>query len=77
MTPKSCNPLVAIVDDDESVRIATDGSMRSAGYPTSNFASAEEFLVTERLEEVRCVILDLKLNGMDGLELQGRLAAAI
>src|SRR5262245_34777521 len=67
-------PLVAIVDDDESVRVATDGLMRSAGYQTANFASAEEFLAVERLKEIRCVILDVKLKGMDGFVLQRRLA---
>ncbi|MDB6029439.1 MAG: two-component response regulator [Verrucomicrobiales bacterium] len=75
MTTQS-QPLVAIVDDNQSVRIATDGLMRSVGYRTENFASAEEFLAKERLEEIGCVILDLKLNGMDGLALQSRLVAA-
>src|SRR5207245_3663938 len=45
-------------------------------YQTVSFASAEEFLVAERLNEIQCMILDLELGGMDGLALQGQLAAA-
>ena len=76
MFTQSSKPLVAIVDDDESVREATEGLMRSIGYRTESVASAEEFLVAERLHEIHCLILDVKLGGMDGLALQSRLTAA-
>src|SRR6266404_4281266 len=76
MTTQSSQALVAIVDDDRSVREATEGLMRSIGYRTESFASAEEFLVAERLKEIHCVILDLKLSGINGLALQRRLVAA-
>jgi two-component system, LuxR family, response regulator FixJ len=76
MSMQSSKPLVAVVDDDESVREATEGLIRSLGYRTESSASAEEFLVAKWLTEIRCLILDLKLGGMDGLALQGRLIAA-
>jgi FixJ family two-component response regulator len=74
-TTQPTKPLVAIVDDDESVREATESLMRSIGYQVESFASAEEFLA-ERLKEIQCMILDVKLNGMNGLALQSQLAAA-
>ncbi|MDB6015738.1 MAG: two-component response regulator [Pedosphaera sp.] len=74
LAAQSSHPLVAIVDDEESVRAATDGLIRSIGYRAESFASAEAFLVAERLQEIRCLILDVKLGGMDGLALQERLA---
>ena len=67
---------MAIVDDDESIREAAEGLLRSIGYRAESFSSAEEFLVGRRLNEMCCLILDLKLGGMDGLELQRRLVAA-
>ena len=69
-------PLVAIVDDNESIREAVDGLMRSIGFRAESFSSAEEFLAGRRLNEMACLILDLKLGGMDGLELQRQLVAA-
>ena len=76
ITTQSSQPLVAIVDDDRSVREATEGLMRSIGYRAESFASAEEFLAAERLKEIHCVILDLKLSGINGLALQRRLVTA-
>ncbi len=70
---QSLQPLVAIVDDDRSVREATEGLMRSIGYRAAGFASAEEFLSAGAREEIHCLILDLKLTGMNGLALQRRL----
>lgn len=70
MTNQFTKPLVAIVDDDESIRVATESLLRSVRYRTVSFASAEEFLDTERLSEIECMILDVKLGGMDGLALQ-------
>ena len=68
-------PLVAVVDDNEAIREAVEGLVRSVGLRAESFSSAEEFLAGRRLNQVRCLILDLKLGGMDGLELQRRLAA--
>jgi FixJ family two-component response regulator len=75
-TTQCALPLIAIVDDDRSVREATEGLMRSVGYRAESFTSAEEFLLAERKKEIDCVILDLKLGGINGLALQRRLTAA-
>jgi FixJ family two-component response regulator len=76
ITPQSAKPLVAIVDDDESVCEATESLMRSIGYEAACFKSAEAFLVAERLKEIKCAILDLKLKGVSGLALQRQLIAS-
>ena len=68
--------LVAIVDDDESVRNAVHGVLRSVGLKTRTFSSAEEFLESEEQSQTGCVITDVQMPGMTGLELQARLAAA-
>ena len=68
--------LVAIVDDDESVRDAVGSLFRSMGFRTELFAGGEEFLAAPNLREFSCLILDVQMPGMDGLELQLRLAAA-
>jgi len=67
--------LVAIVDDDESVRGALQGLMKVAGLPVRSFASAEEFLESGLHEETGCLIADIRMPGMSGLELQARLNA--
>ena len=66
-------PLVAIIDDDASVRVTTDSLVRSLGYIVSTFASAEEFLQSNRLDELSCVIADVQMPGMSGVELQAHL----
>jgi FixJ family two-component response regulator len=66
-------PLVAIVDDDVSVRVTTDSLVRSLGYMTHTFASAEEFLRSDLLDELSCVIVDVQMPGMNGVELQAHL----
>jgi two-component system response regulator FixJ len=66
--------LVAIVDDDESVRNAVRGVLRSVGLKTQTFTSAEEFLASDEQSETGCLITDVQMPGMTGLELQARLA---
>jgi len=66
---------VSIVDDDEPVREALKSLMRSARFDVEAFASAEDFLASDRLNDTECLILDLYLPGMNGFELQDRLNA--
>lgn len=65
--------MVAIVDDSESVRGSLAGLMKAVGLPALVFAHAEEFLASERKRDVACLILDIRLPGMSGLELQSKL----
>jgi FixJ family two-component response regulator len=68
--------LVAIVDDDDSVRNALKGLMEAAGLEARAFASAEEFLNAGVLHETTCLITDIRMSGMSGLELQQTLNAS-
>jgi FixJ family two-component response regulator len=70
-------PVVGIVDDDESVRESISSLMRSAGYRTAVFASADAFLDSEYMKDGHSMILllDIRMPGLSGLELQRRLAA--
>jgi FixJ family two-component response regulator len=65
--------IVSIVDDDVSVRRSTRRLLRSSGFRAEVFASAEEFLGSEWARNTACLILDLRMPGMNGLELQRRL----
>jgi CheY-like chemotaxis protein len=69
-------PVISIVDDDESVREATTGLVRSFGYVVATFASAEEFLQSDRVRDTSCLISDIQMPGLSGFELQDRLNAA-
>jgi FixJ family two-component response regulator len=69
-------PLVAVVDDDDSVRESLGGLFRSVGYAARGFASADAFLQSDDLTKTDCVILDVRMPGMSGLELQRRLVAS-
>jgi FixJ family two-component response regulator len=68
-------PEIYIVDDDASVRRAMQRLIRSAGMEVRAFASAQEFLDFESVSQNACMIVDIKLQGMSGLELQGELRA--
>ena len=67
--------MISIVDDDASVREATRGLVRSLGYRAATFGSAEEFLTSERVHDTSCLIADVQMPGLSGLELQSHLIA--
>ena len=68
-------PLAAVVDDDISVRESLEGLIRSAGLEVKVFASAEEFLNSVHPRKADCLILDVRLPGMSGIELHRQLMA--
>jgi FixJ family two-component response regulator len=70
---KDNQALVALVDDDQSFREALDSLLRLVGFRTAIFASARDFLDSPQFPDVSCVILDISMPGMDGLELQQHL----
>lgn len=67
--------MITIIDDDESVRVATESLVRSLGFGAKSFASAEDFLVSSLLGETDCVITDVQMPGMSGVELRSHLRA--
>jgi FixJ family two-component response regulator len=67
--------MIAIVDDDELVRNALQGMLKSVGFPSQAFASAEEFLKSGQRQQIGCLIADIRMPGMSGLELQAKLNA--
>jgi len=69
--------VIAVVDDDASVREALQRFLRTFGFQVETFASGREFLSSRRLALVQCVILDLAMPGMSGLEVQQQLAARL
>jgi FixJ family two-component response regulator len=68
--------LVCVVDDDSLIRDSTRRLIRSFGFRAETFASVEEFNSSDRLEKTACLILDVHMRGMSGLELQRQLMAA-
>ena len=68
--------LVAIVDDDELMRSALQGLLKAAGLPAQAFSSAEEFLKSGQQHSTACLIADIRMPGISGLDLQARLNAA-
>jgi two-component system response regulator FixJ len=66
--------IIAIVDDDEPLREALGSLLKAAGFAIDAFASAEEFLDSHDRKKMACLILDVRLPGMSGIELQRRLA---
>jgi FixJ family two-component response regulator len=63
-------PVISIIDDDLSVRIAISRLVRSLGYAAHAYASADEFLKSQRVNDTWCVIADVQMPGMTGIELQ-------
>jgi FixJ family two-component response regulator len=70
------NRLISIVDDDDPLRSSLENLIRSAGRPVQCFSSAEAFLTSNQVHETGCLILDVRLRGMSGLELQHQLVVA-
>ena|SRR5262245_53475252 len=68
--------LISVVDDDDSVRESLQCLIRSFGFAVEAFASAEEFLKSDHLRYTRCLILDVRMPGMNGIELHRRLVAS-
>jgi FixJ family two-component response regulator len=68
-------PLISIVDDDDSLRNSLNNLLRSVGYRLADFSSAEEFLNSSQLHDTACLILDVRMPGMSGLDLQRQLVA--
>ena len=69
-------PVISIVDDDPSVRVATSRLVRSLGYSVTTFASAGDFLSSSKAHEASCLIADVQMPGISGIELQNRLIAS-
>src|SRR5258708_27831773 len=69
-------PLISVVDDDDSVRESLRGLLRSVRFSVEVFASAEDFLNSDRMRQTDCLILDVRMPGMSGLELHRRLVAS-
>jgi len=75
MATQGQTKLVAIVDDDDLMRSALQGLLKAVGLPAQAFASAEDFLKSGQQHETACLIADIRMPGMSGLELQAKLNA--
>jgi len=75
MDAQEKNKLIAIVDDDDLMRNALQGLLKAVGLPARAFASAEEFLQSGQQHHTACLIADIRMPGMSGLELQVKLNA--
>jgi FixJ family two-component response regulator len=69
-------PLISVVDDDHSVRESLARLIRSVGFRVQVFESAEEFLSADQVSRTDCLILDIRMPGMNGLELQHELSSS-
>ena len=69
-------PLIAIVDDDRSIRNATQDLLKAAGFSTATFVDAESFLGSASRASVACLVADMRMPGMSGLELHQELVAS-
>ena len=75
MATSGTSRVVAIVDDDDLMRSALQGLLKAVGLPARAFASAEAFLQSGEQHAIACLIADIRMSGMSGLELQARLNA--
>jgi FixJ family two-component response regulator len=73
MTILAGSPLVSVIDDDESVRESLPDLLKQFGFAVDTFSSAEEFLLSHSRGQTRCLLLDIALPGMTGLDLQQEL----
>jgi FixJ family two-component response regulator len=69
-------PLISIIDDDDALRSSLENLIRSVGLRTQGFSSAEAFLSSNQAHETHCLILDVRMPGMSGLELQRQMGVA-
>jgi FixJ family two-component response regulator len=69
-------PLISIIDDDDALRSSLENLIRSVGWRVHGFSSAEAFLRSDQVHETGCLILDVRMPAMSGLELQRQLAVA-
>jgi FixJ family two-component response regulator len=69
-------PLIAIIDDEDALRNSLDNLLRSVGFRAQGFSSAEAFLTSNQARETACLMLDVRMPGMNGLELQRQIVAA-
>jgi FixJ family two-component response regulator len=69
-------PLISIVDDDDSLRRSLGNLLRSLGFRVQEFASAQAFIGAQNARETACLILDVRMPGMNGLDLQRHIAAS-
>ena len=69
-------PLISIVDDDDALRNSLDDLIRSIGFRTQGFPSAEAFLSSNQARDTACLLLDVRMPGMNGLDLQRQVVAA-
>ena len=72
---RKAKQIIAIVDDDDAVREATGSLVRSLGYSASMFVSADEFLKSDQVNNTSCLISDVRMPGLSGLDMQDRLIA--
>jgi FixJ family two-component response regulator len=75
MSTEMKTKLVAVVDDDDLIRNALQGLLKAVGVTAAAFASAEEFLTSAQKQQIACLIADIRMPGMSGLELQAKLNA--
>ena len=71
----SAAPFISIVDDDDSLRNSLNNLIRSVGFEVQGFSSAQAFLNSHQLHDTACLILDVRMPGMSGLDLQRQLVA--
>jgi FixJ family two-component response regulator len=76
LSPEDRPPVICVVDDDESLLRALRRLLRASGFRVETLPSAEEFLGSERRADAACLVVDVHLEGLSGLDLQERLVAA-